>query len=288
MTKLLIVCGPTATGKTALAVKLAKQFNGELISADSRQVYKGMDIVTGKDRPKGVVIHGLDLIEPDEDFSVAHFVESASNSINQISLKSQLPIIVGGTGLYIDSLVNPPATLAVGPDWELRQQLEQKTVEELQAQLKKLDPGRWHKMNHSDQLNPRRLIRAIEVGLKGELSKAVKTDYDCLWIGLTLDKEKLDQLIAARVKARVKAGAIKEWQILKAKYSNNLPSMSGIGYRQLPDIDAWVKAEQQYARRQLTYFKKNEAIHWFGPEEVDNIVNLVAAWYTRVNYENSI
>jgi len=266
MIKILIICGPTATGKTALAAKLANKFDGELISADSRQVYKGMDIVTGKDRPRGVKIHGLDLIQPDQEFSVAHFVKFARTLINQIAKRQKLPIIVGGTGLYLDSLVKPPATLAIKPDWRLRKELEKKTIKQLQQRLKKLNQARFNSMNHSDQLNPRRLIRAIEVAkdLQGPTLQADR--YDCLWVGLKTDKTTLDQRIAERVKSRVKAGAIKEWQKLKVKYPVNLPSMSGIGYRQLPDPDSWARAEQQYARRQFTWFKENKQIKWFDCE----------------------
>lgn len=253
-----------------MAARLAKKLNGELISADSRQVYQGMDIVTGKDRPKGVKIHGLDLVKPNEEFSVAHFVEFAATLINQIIKRQKLPIIVGGTGLYIDSLVKPPKTLAVKPDWQLRKKLESKTVGQLQRQLKKLNPARFKQMNHSDQLNTRRLIRAIEVEKfhQGPTFATQRTDleYDHLWIGLKENKAILDQRIVERVKARLKAGAIQEWQQLKTKYRSNLPSMSGIGYRQFPDIDAWIRAEQQYARRQLTWFKKNRQIRWFDCE----------------------
>ena len=284
MKKILIICGPTATGKTKLAASLAKKFSGEIISADSRQVYQGMDIVTGKDKPKGVKIHGLDLVKPDEEFSVAHFVKYAHSLINQI----RFPIIVGGTGLYLDSLINPPKTLSVKPNWELRKKLEIKSIRELQNQLKKLDPHRWRSMNRSDQQNPRRLIRAIEVNLQGQSLQlpSERTDlnkFDVLWIGLTAKKEILDQLIVKRVKARVKAGAVKEWQKLKIKYKQNLPSMSGIGYRELPDINRWIKAEQQYSRRQLTWFKKNANIHWFDITQAFQfpVVNLVKAWYTK-------
>lgn len=280
MKQVLIICGPTASGKTALAAKLVKKFKGELISADSRQVYKGMDIVTGKDRPKGVKIHGLDLVRPDQEFSVAHFVKYASNLINQI----RLPIIVGGSGLYIDSLVKPPETLAVKPDWDLRKRLEKKSIKELQEQLNQLNPARFKLMNHSDRNNPRRLIRAIEIvlrrdSLKAPLKSLFNEKYDTLWIGLTAGKEILAKKIEARVRARIKAGAIREWQQLKAKYPATLPSMSGIGYRQLPDIAAWTRAEQQYAKRQMIWFKKNKVIRW-NPK---NVVKLVGNWYTGVN-----
>jgi tRNA dimethylallyltransferase len=279
MTKLLIICGSTATGKTALAAKLAKKFNGELISADSRQVYQGMDIVTGKDKPKDIKIHGLDLISPDEEFSVAHFVKYARTLINQIGKKGKLPIVVGGTGLYLNSLINPPQTLNIKPDWQLRKRLEGFSARKLLKLLKQLNPQRVDRMNHSDRNNPRRLIRAIEVNNRQTLTPPVK--YDALWIGLTADKKILDKKIADRVQERIKAGAIQEWEKLKVKYPANLPSMSSIGYRQLPDIAAWIKAEQQYSRRQLTWFKKNKQIHW----NPNNVVRLVKTWYTKKQYE---
>ena len=281
MKKILIICGPTATGKTKLAASLAKKFSGEIISADSRQVYKGMDIVTGKDRPKGVKIHGLDLVKPDEEFSVAHFVKYAHSLINQI----RFPIIVGGTGLYLDSLINSPKTLSIKPNWELRKKLEQRSAKQLQSMLKKLDLARFQHMNHSDQFNPRRLIRAIEVNLQGQSLQVpnLQAEYDVFWLGLTADNTTLAERIEARVKQRVKAGAVKEWQGLKTKYRPNLPSMSAIGYRQLPDVTKWIQAEQQYARRQLTWFKKNSNIHWFDTTKAfqSPVVNLVKAWYTK-------
>ncbi|MDZ7586852.1 MAG: isopentenyl transferase family protein, partial [Patescibacteria group bacterium] len=156
MKKILIICGPTATGKTKLAVTLAKKFSGEIISADSRQIYQGMDIVTGKDLPAakqaGITIYGYDLIKPDEEFSVAHFVKYAHDLINQI----RFPIIVGGTGLYLNSLINPPPTLTIPPNWQLRKKLEKKSAVQLQKALMKINPIRFNQMNHSDQLNPRR------------------------------------------------------------------------------------------------------------------------------------
>lgn len=285
MTKILIICGPTATGKTALAAKLAKKFKAELISADSRQVYKGMNIVTGKDKPKGVKIHGLDLINPDEDFSVAHFVKYTATLINQI----RFPIIVGGTGLYLNSLVNPPQTLSIKPNYQLRKKLAEKPLSVLQTELRKLNLEKFNSMNHSDQLNPRRLIRAIEVSLQGESSQVstrtlLNGKYDFLWIGLTATKRILDKRIKDRVQTRVKAGALQEWEKLKQKHALSLPSMSGIGYKELPDINAWIQAEQQYCRRQLTWFNKNKLIHWFDVAHKSyylSVVNLVSSWYTK-------
>ncbi|MFH0942628.1 MAG: tRNA (adenosine(37)-N6)-dimethylallyltransferase MiaA [Candidatus Beckwithbacteria bacterium] len=287
MNQILIICGPTATGKTKLAIKLARKFNGQIISADSRQVYQGMDIVTGKDLPvlrqANIKILGLDLVKPDQEFSVAHFVNFAQPLIAKIHARNQLPIFVGGTGLYLNALIKPIGTIDIKPNLSLRKKLELKTVLQLQQQLLQANPAKFSRMNHSDQLNPRRLIRALEISLRGVSLKAVAPNLQPLWLGLTTDLKILDQKIAARVKQRHKAGAIKEWQNLKKRYSIALPSMSAIGYRQLPDIAAWLKAEQQYCRRQLTWFKSNSAIHWFDITTgyYQPVVNLIQSWYTN-------
>src|SRR3989344_3049261 len=260
--KLVIICGPTATGKTDLAARLAKKFSGSIISADSRQVYKGMDIVTGKDRPKGVKIWGYVLVKPDEEFSVAHFVRLAMIKIAQIQKKGKLPIIVGGTGFWLDALVNPPATMNIKPNWKLRGKLQKFSAKQLFKKLEMIDSPRAKSMNQSDRNNPRRLIRAIEVA-KQPRDSLRPTIYDAHWIGLTAPLKVLDRRIEDRVRQRVKAGAIKEWERLCRRFAAKLPSMSAIGYRELPDIDQWVRAEKQYARRQLTWFKKNKAIKWY-------------------------
>ena len=260
--KLVIICGPTATGKTDLAARLAKKFSGSIISADSRQVYKGMDIVTGKDRPKGVKIWGYDLVKPDEEFSVAHFVKLARPKIAQIQKQGKLPIVVGGTGFWLKALVKPPATINIKPNSQLRKKLEKLSTTQLRRQLEKLDPARASSMNQSDKNNPRRLIRAIEVAKTGK-SGGRATGYEAIWIGLKAPLKVLDQRIEERVKKRIKAGAIKEWERLRRRFEVTLSSMSAIGYRELPDIDKWVRAEKQYARRQLTWFKKNKAIKWY-------------------------
>jgi tRNA dimethylallyltransferase len=158
--KVLIVCGPTATGKTALAAKLAKQFSGEIISADSRQVYQEMDIVTGKDRPRGVTILGYDLVKPDENFSVAHFIDFAVPQIKALVKKRKLPIVVGGTGLWLKALVEPIETIAVSPNPQLRKNLKDFSAGKLFKLLKELNSVRAKNMNHSDRNNPRRLIRS--------------------------------------------------------------------------------------------------------------------------------
>jgi len=184
--KLLVICGPTGVGKTSLAIQLAKKFNGEIVSADSRQVYKGMDIVTGKDLAKNSRFHLVsrwnlinlhvgfyevdevkvwlyDIVKPDYRFSVADYKECADSVIEDILNRGKLPIIVGGTGFYIRALLEGVGTMGVKPDWKLREKLQRCKVSELQRMLEETCPERMRGMNESDRKNPRRLIRAIEV-----------------------------------------------------------------------------------------------------------------------------
>jgi len=198
MKKLLIICGPTATGKTKLGITLAKKFNGEIISADSKQVYRGMDIGTGKDLPvsskfypegiprrrqvqssklqlsvqsfrigyydvSGVKIWLLDIVEPNYRFNVADYKKCADSVIEDIFKRGKMPVVVGGTGFYIKALVEGIGTIGVEPDWQLRGKLSNCQIDELRIMLKDLDPERSRRMNESDKKNPRRLIRAIEI-----------------------------------------------------------------------------------------------------------------------------
>jgi tRNA dimethylallyltransferase len=308
--KLLIVCGPTATGKTQLGLKLAQQFNGEIISADSRQVYQQMDIGTGKDLPpnslqhpsgyyliNGIKLWGYDLVKPDQEFSLAHFVNFAQKIINQIWSQKQLPIVVGGTGLYLKAISQPIETINIPPDQKLRQELAKKTVQSLQDILKKLNPSRFKSMNHSDQHNPRRLIRAIEIERSG-LTKTPASfqSQNSLWVGLTAPRKILEQRIDERVEKRLRLGLQKEIEtLIKQGYGWDLPAMSAMGYKQWQPffnqqatlrqvIEAWKLAEKQYLRRQLTWFKKNPQINWFDITQShyqSRVVKLVRSWYTQ-------
>ena len=176
MTKTLIIYGPTATGKTAIGIALAKKYHGEIISADSRQVYKGLDIGSGKvgfDSKvekhqgywivNGIKIHGFDLRAPREQFTVADFIKNASDTMIQIIVSKKLPIIVGGTGFYIKALIDGIESIGIPSDPALRQQLSDLSVDQLYQKLVKLDPDRVKTMNESDRANPRRLVRAIEI-----------------------------------------------------------------------------------------------------------------------------
>ncbi len=305
MNRLLIISGPTATGKTDLAIELAKKFNGELISTDSRQVYQGMDIITGKDidsknfqfsilnsqnklrkklninfkigyyKANNIPIWGLDLVKPDQQFHVSAFVIIAKEIIKDIWARHKLPIIVGGTGLYIKSLLNPPDSLGIPRNKKLRDRLESLPVVDLQKILKKTDLNKWDLMNQSDRQNSRRLVRAIEVAESKPKVKSLKQRaYDFLWIGLIADLKFLKKQIRTRVLKRIRLGAEAEIKnLVRAGFDWNLPSMSALGYKEWRTflnnqlsrhelIDLWALHEYQYAKRQLTWFKKEPNIIW--------------------------
>jgi len=306
--RLLIICGPTATGKTALAVKLAQKFNGELISADSRQVYKGMDIVSGKDIPEnsemrtqsselqikeknyeigfrkinGVSVWLVDVVYPDQAFSVAHFVKYAQIVTDDILKRGKLPIVVGGTGLYIKALIDGTETIGIPPNFKLRRKLSIKSTEELQIILQKLNPQRFSIMNNSDKNNPRRLIRAIGIeAFKSQNPKYAKPscpigkNCDIFKIGLKAPREVLLKRITKRVLERIKSGAFEEVKkLLKEGYSQNLPSMTGDGYKELIQfyhdkmnrkeaVEKWIRSDLEHARKQMVWFKKDKMIRWF-------------------------
>ncbi|MGI6278434.1 MAG: tRNA (adenosine(37)-N6)-dimethylallyltransferase [Patescibacteria group bacterium] len=330
MKKILVVCGPTATGKTALGLKLAEKFKGELVNADSRQVYRGMDIGTGKEVDKfsifnfqfsigekkvgyrriaDIPIWLLDVVWPDYRFSVADYIKVAVPVIKDIWQRNKLPILVGGTGFYLRALLGGIETIGVAPDWDLRRELGKLTVIKLQKKLKKISPDRFNRMNHSDQNNPRRLIRAIEIASENNKDNPNKiatfslTKEAVFWLGLKLPLEKLDKKIAQRVEKRLSAGAEKEIEELLKKFSF-ADSVLGetIGYQEweryfsssqeergeiLPEIiDNWRRAERQYARRQMVWFKKNKQINWFLADQKDlfsRVAKKVGQWYIKSN-----
>lgn len=295
--KLLVVCGPTATGKTALALHLAKVFRGNLISADSRQVYRGMDIITNKGLPKGKKIYLTDLVDPKKDFSVSQWRKEAKKVIGQLQKDKKLPIVVGGTGLYIESLIKNIESINIPPNKKLRNEMEGKSVDELYETLAHVDAVRAANMNQSDKKNPRRLLRAIEVGLakNSNQNRASAGDYEFLMIGLIAPKDVLFEKIKKGVGSRLKAGALSEVKHLLTQrdVSWDAQSMTGIGYRELKPyfekreklevcVKNWIKAEQRYARRQLTWFKKYKELKWFDVSQENwrqEVEILVRNWY---------
>jgi tRNA dimethylallyltransferase len=280
--KLLIICGPTATGKTKLAYDLAKKFNGELISADSRMVYKYMDIGTGKDVKKYGKILGYDLADPDEEFSISQYSAFGRQKIQEIQNRKHLPILVGGSGLYIKAVTDKIDSIDVSPNETLRDNLKDKTVEQLAKLLKNSNLQKYEKMNNSDRNNPRRLIRAIEIAMSDEQEIKQKSNYDSLFVGLTLEKDILKERIQKRVDERIKEGMENEIKFLKEKkFWNGAPSKT-IGYKNWPDIEKWKIEEVKYAKRQMTWFKKQKQINWFdvsNPNFAKDVVNLIQKWY---------
>ncbi|MBI3385694.1 tRNA (adenosine(37)-N6)-dimethylallyltransferase MiaA [Candidatus Gottesmanbacteria bacterium] len=295
MNKILIICGPTATGKTALALSLAKQFDGELISADSRQIYRGLDTITGKDIPKdakmeqrgqarvyiikGIPLWMYDAVEMDEEFSVSRYRNLALPIISDIHRRQKLPIIVGGTGLYIDALVKRFDTFAIPPDLRLRQTLNMLSPGDLQKKLARTDHPKWKRLNESDRNNPRRLVRAIEVALWKDKHTPVEQgkarSFDALWIGLAMPIAKLVQKIRERVNYRWEHGAAEEGKnFFHTSGSWQHPSTSAICLEEIHAFCSgtmskneakahWASREIAYAKRQMTWFKKKKDICWF-------------------------
>lgn len=287
--KLIVLCGPTASGKTQWGIDLAKRFNGEVISADSRQVYKKMTIGTAKPRGEwrwnglrrsffvdDVPHHLLDFLDPGKVFSVAEFRDRALKYTKLAYQQGRVPMIVGGTGLYISSLVDNFVIPRVSANQKLRRSLEEKPLAELVVLLEKLDPEAARTI---DVQNPRRVIRALEVCiLTGDpfshQRKKGEPMFEVLQIGIKVSREVLSQRISDRVDQMLADGLVDEVKkLLKQKYGWHLPSMNGIGYRQLKDhledkCDVAMAAERlkrdtrQLARRQMTWFRRDSRIVW--------------------------
>lgn len=296
MQKLLVVVGPTASGKTALSIQLADKHNGEIISADSRQVYSGMDLGTGKVRSNRVSIWGYDLAQPTEEFSVSHFQSFADKKIEEIALRGKLPILVGGTGLYIRAVVDGIATANVPQDHVLRQRLDLCSITELTKELHERDPERLARMNDSDRHNPRRLIRAIEIALSEVKPSVVVNKYDPLIIGLTAPLDVLFKRVEENISKRIDDGVFGEVnQLLSSGVTWDSPAMTSLGYRQLHSYfienktreDAildWIQEEKKYVKRQITWFKQDSRIKWIPIIEADyekKVEEYIKSWENK-------
>jgi len=292
--KLIVVLGPTASGKSDLAIRLAKKFNGEIISADSRQIYKEMDIGTAKpfrsQKSKvksqnylvdGVPHYCVDIASPEKQFTVAQYRKKALEAIDKILKKSKVPIICGGTGFYIEAAVEGLVIPSVKPDWKLRKELEKKTTQELFEKLKKLDPIRARNI---DAKNRRRLIRAIEIVIK--IGKPVPSlqaqpQFDALFIGIKKSPDEIKKSIAKRVDKMIKNGLEKEVKKLVKKYGWTIVLKNAIGYKEWKDSEdkkmtanAIKTHTYQYAKRQITWFKRNKSIRWIiNSEQAEKLVN---------------
>ncbi len=285
--KIIAVVGPTASGKTALAIELAKRFNGVLIAADSRTIYKGMDIGTGKETNYPHKL--IDVVRPEETLTLAQYKAKAIRAIRSALAKGKLPILVGGTGLYIWAVVDNLLIPQVPPNRPMREQLQKKSLEDLDNLLRSMDPEAAIKAGK----NKRRMIRAIEViTVSGErFSQATRKGeplFDCLQIGISVPREELVKNIEKRVSAMMEAGFMNEVMALRKKlYHPDLPSMSGIGYAELNAVlDGRQGLEQaverikartrQYARRQITWFKRDSRIKWV--KDIEEGVAIAKKW----------
>lgn len=298
MQKLLVIAGATATGKTSLGIGIAKMFGGEIISADSRHVYKGLDIISGKDIPKDIPIWGIDLVSSTQDCSVSLYQKVGVQAIHAIEGHHNLPIVVGGTGLYISSLIRDHDVMQVPRNVSLRQVLEKKDVDGLIKHLQKVDAEKYASMNQSDVHNPRRLIRAIEVGewkVHHQQIERLVPAFDTLFIGLSCDEDVLKERIRKRVNERIDNGALEEAKRLESLLDARMPAFSTLGFSYLIQfihheitkdvlIESWTNAEYAYAKRQKTWFRKEKNIHWFDISDLDyraSIEKLVKEWYTQ-------
>lgn len=275
--KLIVILGPTASGKTGLSIKLAKKFNGEIVSADSRQVYKGMNIGTGKitkKEMKGIPHYLLDVASPNRKFSVAQYQKLALKSIDKILKKNKIPFLVGGSPFYIYSVLETWTFPKLSPDWNLRKKLEKESWEELFKILKKIDPER---AKNIDKKNKRRLVRAIEIAKKlGKvplLKKEIK--FDSLIIGTKKSRQEIKELIEKRLYKRLKQGKmVKEVRRLRKQgVSWKRLESFGLEYKwialylqkkidHVEMIHLLQKDIEHFAKRQMTWFKKDKNIKW--------------------------
>ncbi|HIS83396.1 tRNA (adenosine(37)-N6)-dimethylallyltransferase MiaA [bacterium] len=274
--KVIAVVGPTASGKTSYAVSLAHKFNGEIVSADSRLVYKGFDIGTAKpslEECEGVPHHMIDIVEPEIDYSAGLFAEEAKKAVDDILSRGKTPIVAGGTGLYFRLLLENYDVPKVPPDYELREKLSAYTYDELRKMLEKFDPQRAAEIELNDK---KKVIRAIEMAehLEKPLSEYRKElEFDVEWIGLNFPREELYERINVRVDMMVKAGLVEETENLLQKHGRIKNLTCTIGYQemiayldnQMTLDEAKGKLKQNsrnYAKRQLTWFRKNPLIKW--------------------------
>lgn len=277
--KIIAIVGATASGKTAYAVELAKQINGEIISADSRLVYKGMNIGTAKpvlDEMQGIPHYMIDIVEPDINYSAGLYAKEAKKHVNDILSRGKIPIVAGGTGLYFRILLENYDLPDVEPDYKLREELSKLSFDELSHILSDLDKNALNTLERNDK---KKIIRYIEiVKLTGlPISKACgkndNNEFDIEWIGLNFPREELYERINKRVDLMIEQGLVEETKYLLKKYGRIPNIVDTIGYKEIISYldgeftldEAKNKLKQNtrnYAKRQLTWFRKNENINW--------------------------
>lgn len=283
--KVIAIVGPTAVGKTSLSLLLAKQLNGEIISGDAMQVYKGMDIGTAKIRPEemdDIPHHLIDIKEPDEDYSVADFQKDARKKINEITDRNRLPIIVGGSGLYIQAALYNYNFSSIPRDEkrteELTKEVEEHGIERIYKSLQEVDPEQAEKIHPN---NHRRVIRALEIyettgktKTAWEKEQKIVSPYESMIIGLEMERKKLYEAINLRVDQMMETGLLEEVKELYERGYRNTQAMKAIGYKEfipylegkeeLQDVVEQLKQNsRRYAKRQFTWFRNKMPVEWY-------------------------
>lgn len=287
--KVIVICGPTASGKTALSIELAKKINGEIVSCDSMQIYKEMDIGTAKptiEEMQGIRHYLIDFVSPNERYSVADYKKDAKESIKEILKKGKVPIIVGGTGLYVDSLIYEIEYPNIEFDEKYRQELEKKVkqdgLEDLYQQAKKIDPEAIKKISKNDKKRILRILEIYHATGKNKTeqereSRKKEVEYDYRIFALDWEREKLYQRINKRVDIMIEKGLIEEVKQIYQKYEKFPTAMQGLGYKEVIEyLDKKITKEEmiekikqetrRYAKRQLTWFRKNKQTIWLNAQ----------------------
>ena len=292
--KVIVICGPTASGKTALSIQLAQKINGEIISSDSMQIYKDMNIGTAKpdkQEMQGIKHYLLDFVEPNQRYSVADYKKDAENAIEDILQKGKVPIIVGGTGLYVDSLIYGIEYPNIEFDENYRKKLEKRAekegLEKLYEEARKIDPQAMEKISRNDQ---KRILRVLEIyNATGKTkteqeieSRKNEVKYDYKVFAINMDREKLYDRINKRVDIMIQKGLIEEVENLLKKYNEFPTAIQGLGYKEVVEylqgkvlkedmIENIKRESRRYAKRQITWFKKNKQT--IGPNDLQMILN---------------
>jgi len=305
--KVIVICGPTASGKTALSIELAKKINGEIISSDSMQIYKDMTIGTAKptvEEMQGIKHYLIDFVSPDERYSVADYKKDAKKAIKEIIEKGKTPIIVGGTGLYVDSLIYEIEYPNIEFDEQYREslekQVEEKGLEELYKKAKEIDPQAIEKISKNDK---KRILRILEIyhatgknkTEQEKESRKKEVEYDYKVYALNWDREKLYERIDKRVDIMIEQGLIEEVKEVYNKYEKFPTAMQGLGYKEVVQyleneltkeemIEKIKQETRRYAKRQLTWFRKNKQTIWLNAQ--DEIQNNIRIILEGLNWKN--
>lgn len=289
--KVVVIVGPTASGKTALSIELAKKIDGEIISSDSMQIYKDMDIGTAKvtkEEAQGIKHYLVDFVSPDQRYTVSDFKKDAETAIKEILEKGKVPIVVGGTGLYVNSLIYGIEYQDMKIDEDYRNELMSRAedpveLEKLWNEANDIDPEAMTKISKNDK---KRIIRVLEIfkstgKTKTEqeiLSRQKGTEYDYKVFGISMDRQKLYERINLRVDLMIEAGLEDEVRNLLNKYSEFPTAMQGLGYKEVKEyfdgfltrdemIEKIKQESRRYAKRQLTWFRRNEDIIWLDKDD---------------------